>query len=159
MSYQSHPQLAHLEQRIAYFLANPQFEQCVVVEPLSQSIVRFHIPLKSKRGFRSVHLGRIMEVKLTPEEAIREDEMYTNGFKSSGQRKGTFDGERNCIFPQFTKETKNAKEAALDVVRVMRDVFLLGDSPWLWTFHVDDPNQWPDPLPKPDLWPPEEKSE
>lgn len=153
MGYQSHPQLTELETRIAYFLAHPEHELCVVVDPESQSIVRFHIPLKTKRGYRSEKFGRIMEVELTPEEAVREEIMFKIGFEEDGQRKGTFQGERNCVFPRFTKETKHAKQAALDVVRVMEEVFGL-DTPWLWTFHVDDPNQWPDPLPRPAVWPP-----
>jgi hypothetical protein len=151
---QQHPQLAELEQRIAWFIDHPEFEQCVVVEPESQSIVRFHIPLKSLRGFRSAKLGRVMEVELTPAEAIREDVMLKIGFERSGQRKGTFNDKRNRVFPQFTKEAKRAKDAARDVLRVMEEVFLLGESPWLWTFQIDDPNQWPDPLPKPKVWPP-----
>ncbi len=153
MSYHSHPQLAELETKIAYFLSHPEFDECVVVEPETQSIVRLPIPLKTKRGFRSEKFGRLMEVELTPEEALREDIMFKIGFERAGQRKGTFDGERNCIFPQFSKETKRAKQAAHDIVQVMQDVFLLGDA-WLWTFHVNDPNQWPDPLPKPEIWPP-----
>jgi hypothetical protein len=153
LGYQSHPQLAELEARISYFLAHPEFELCVVVDPESQSIVRFHIPLRTKRGFRSEKFGRIMEVELTPEEAEREEILIKIGFKPSGQRKGTFQGERNCIFPHFAKETKHPKQAALDVLRVMEEVFGL-QTPWLWTFHVDDPNQWPDPLPRPQFWPP-----
>jgi hypothetical protein len=154
LGYQSHPQLAELEQRIAWFIANPEYELCVVVEPESQSIVRFHIPLKSLRGYRSPQYGRIMEVELTPDEAVREDLMFKIGFERHGHRKGTFDGTRNCVFPCFTKETKHPKQASLDVARIMVDVFALGDSPWLWTFNVDDPNQWPDPLPRPEVWPP-----
>jgi hypothetical protein len=151
---QRHPQLPELEQRIAWFLDNPQFEQCVVVEPESQSIVRFHIPLKSKRGFREPKLGRIMEVELTPAEVEREDVLLRIGFEEAGQRKGTFDGERNCVFPRFTRPAMKAKVAAGEVVRVMEEVFLVGEGAWLWTFHIDDPDQWPDPLPKPRRWPP-----
>src|ERR1700710_1790946 len=99
-----HPQLAELEQRIAWFLAHPEFEQCVVVEPESQSVVRFNIPLKSLRGYRAAHLGRSMEGELTPDEAIREDVMRKIGFELSGRRKGNFNGERNCVFPQFSKQ-------------------------------------------------------
>ena len=154
MTDRPHPQLRELEQRIAYFIENPQFEECVVIEPESQSMVRFKIPLKSMRGFRSVKYGRVMEVELTPDEAVREDVLLKIGFEASGRRKGNFEGERNCVFPHFTKSTKEARQAARDVVRVMEDVFLLGDEPWLWTFHLDDPDQWPDPLPKPDPWPP-----
>lgn len=153
MGYQSHPQLRELEKRIAYFIDHPEHELCVVVDPESQSIVRFSIPLKSMRGHRAPELGRIMEVELTPTEAEREDVMFKIGFERAGQRKGTFDGERNCVFPRFTKATKLPKQAALDVARLMDEVFGLG-TPWLWTFHVDDPNQWPDPLPRPSVWPP-----
>lgn len=148
-----HPQLAELERRIAWFIDHPEYEQCVVVEPESQSIVRFHIPLKSMRGYRSEKYGRIMEVELTPDEAVREEVMRKIGFEKSGQRKGTFNGERNCVFPRFTKQAMKPKQAAKDVLRVMEDVFQVGHA-WLWTFHVDDPNQWPDPLPKPEKWPP-----
>lgn len=154
--YSSHPQLAELEKRIAWFLDHPEHELCVVVDPDSQSIVRFHIPLKSMRGHRDARYGRVMEVELTPIEAEREELMTQIGFEASGQRKGTFDGERNCIFPRFTKSTTRAKQAAQDVIKVMRNVFLPGETPWLWTFHTDDPNQWPDPLPRPDIWPPVE---
>jgi hypothetical protein len=153
---QTHPQLAELEQRIAWFIDHPEFEQCVVVEPESQSIVRFHIPLKSMRGFREARLGRIMEVELTPDEAVREDVILKIGFERSRERKGTFDGKRNCVFPQFTKPAKRAKDAAKDVLRVMEEVFQVGHA-WLWTFQVDDPDQWPDPLPKPNPWPPVRK--
>ena len=151
---QQHPQLAELEQRIAWFIDHPEFEQCVVVEPESQSIVHFHIPLRSRRSFREPRLGRIMEVELTPDEAVREDVLLKIGFEEAGQRKGTFEGTRNCVFPRFTKPAMKAKLAARDVIRVMEEVFLVGDGAWLWTFHVNDPNQWPDPLPKPNPWPP-----
>lgn len=149
----THPQLIEIERRIAWFLANPQFEQCVIVEPESQSMVRLHIPLKTLRGFRSEKFGRVMEVELTPDEAVREDIMLKIGFVSAGERKGTFDGVRNSVFPKFTKPTTSARQAAKDVLRVMQEVFQIGDA-WLWTFEVDDPNQWPDPLPKPVPWPP-----
>ncbi|MFT3787382.1 MAG: hypothetical protein QM770_14650 [Tepidisphaeraceae bacterium] len=154
MSDFPHPQLRELEKKIAYFLENPQFEECIVIEPDSQSMVRFHIPLKSKRGFRSVKLGRVMEVELTPAEAERADVLLKIGFEESGRRKGNFEGERNCVFPRFTKPTSDARQAAHDVVRVMEEAFGLGESPWLWTFHLNDPDQWPSPLPKPDPWPP-----
>lgn len=149
-----HPQLAELEQRIAAFIENPKQELCVIVEPESQSIVRFRIPLKSMRGFRSAKLGRVMDVELTPEEAEREDVLLKLGFEHVGQRKANFDGQRNCVFPRFTKSTTNAKQAARDVVTIMEDVFRVGTHAWLWPFHVDDPDQWPDPLPKPKPWPP-----
>lgn len=155
MIYSSHPQLAELEKRIAWFIDHPEHDCCVIVDPESQSIVRFRIPLKSMRGHRSAKYGRIMEVELTPPEAEREELMLKFGFAHVGQRKGTFDGERNCIFPRFAKETKRSKDAAEDVVKVMCNVFLPGETPWLWTFHVDDPNQWPEPLPRPEVWPPE----
>lgn len=153
MSELAHPQLAEIEKRIAWFIEHPQHELCVIVEPDSQSIIRFHIPLKALRGYRHANQGRIMEVELTPAEAEREETMLKIGFARSGQRKGTFDGERNQVFPLFTKQTTNAKRAAKDVLRVMQEVYLIGDA-WLWTFHMDDPNQWPDPLPKPVPWPP-----
>jgi hypothetical protein len=149
-----HPQLVEIEQRIAWFIAHPEFDHCVIVEPISQSSVHFKIPLKSMRGFRSERYGRIMHVELTPDEAIHEDVMLKMGFESLTQRKGSYNGERNCVFPQFTKPALAAKQAAKDVIRIMEDVFGLVGHPWLWTFHVDDPNQWPDPLPKPDPWPP-----
>ena len=151
-----HPQLTELEQRIAWFFDHPEFDHCVVVDPESQSIIRFRIPLKSMRGFRSPKLGRVMEIELTPDEAIDGEEILLKmGFESPTQRKGNFDGRRNCIFPQFTKKTLGAKEAARDVVKIMETVFKVGHA-WLWTFHVNDPDQWPDPLPKPTPWPPVE---
>jgi hypothetical protein len=153
LSDSAHPQLAEIEQRIAWFIDHPEFEQCVIVEPDSQSIVRFHIPLKTMRGFRSEKYGRIMEVELTPDEATREDVMLKIGFELAGTRKATFDGARNQVFPRFTKPAMKAKHAARDVLRVMEEVFQVGHA-WLWTFKVDDPNQWPDPLPKPKPWPP-----
>lgn len=149
-----HPQRIELEQRIAWFLANPKHELCVVVEPESQSIVRFHIPLKTLRGYRDEKYGRIMEVELTPDEVERGEPVLTKlGFEHVGDRKGTFDGLRNQVFPRFEKPTTHARNAAGDVLRIMDEVFGVGDA-WLWTFHVDDPDQWPDPLPKPDPWPP-----
>ena len=149
-----HPQLAELEQRIAWFIENPKQELCVIVEPETQSIVRFRIPLKSMRGFRSAKLGRLMDVELTPEEAEREDVLLAIGFERIGERKANFDGLRNQVFPRFSKPTTSAKEAARDVLRIMEEVFRVGEAAWLWTFHVDDPDQWPDPLPKPHPWPP-----
>ena len=149
-----HPQLIEIEQRIAWFLANPKFELCVIVEPESQSIVRFHIPTKSLRGYRDEKYGRRMAVELTPDEAVAGEAILTKmGFEQVGQRKGTFDGARNQVFPQFEKQTTTARVAARDVLKVMDEVFGVGDA-WLWTFHVDDPDQWPDPLPKPAVWPP-----
>jgi hypothetical protein len=153
-SERPHPQRVELEQRIGWFIANPQFELCVVVEPVSQSIIRLAIPHDSKRGFRSPKLGRIMQVELTPDEAVREEVLLKIGFESAGRRKGNWQGERNCIFPHYTKLAMHGRRASQDVLRVMQDVFLLGDCAWLWTFHVDDPDQWPDPLPRPDPWPP-----
>jgi hypothetical protein len=153
-SDRTHPQRVELEQRIHWFITHPEHELCVVVEPESQSIVRFHIPLKSKRGYRSADLGRIMHVELTPDEAVREDVLLKIGFESSGRSKRTWQGERNCIFPQFTKQAMHARRAAEDVLRVMEEVYLLGPCAWLWTSHVDDPDQWPDPLPRPAVWPP-----
>ena len=151
----AHPQLVELEQRIGWFLAHPQFDCCVVVEPQSQSIVRFRIPLKSMRGYRDEKLGRIMEVELTPDEAVAGEAILKKmGFEPHGHRKGTWDGTRNCVFPEFIKPTTHARQAASDVARIMDEVFGTGDA-WLWTFHVDDPNQWPDPLPKPWPWPPQ----
>lgn len=152
-----HPQLAELEQRIAWFIDHPEFEQCVIVEPESQSIVRFHIPLKTMRGFRSEKFGRVMEVELTPDEAVLEEVMLKIGFAMAGTRKATFEGARNQVFPRFTKPAMKAKIAARDVVRVMEEVFQVGHA-WLWTFQIDDPNQWPDPLPKPTPWPPDAAS-
>lgn len=151
----AHPQLVELEQRIAWFLAHPEHDCCVVIEPESQSAVRLRIPLKSMRGFRSEKLGRIMEVELTPEEVDRGGEaaLIKIGFEPHGGRKGTFDGIRNSYFPEFIKPTESARLTARDVARVMDEVYRVGDA-WLWTFHVDDPNQWPDPLPKPSPWPP-----
>ena len=150
----AHPQLVELEQRIAWFLAHPEHDQCVVVEPESQSIVRFRIPLKSMRGYRDEKLGRIMEVELTPDEAAAGEPILRKmGFEPHGHRKGTFDGTRNCIFPEFVKPTTTARLAARDVARIFDEVFGVGDR-WLWTFHEDDPNQWPDPLPRPAVWPP-----
>ena len=149
-----HPQLIEIEQRLAYFLANPKHELCVIVEPESQSIIRLHIPTKSLRGYRDEKYGRRMAVELTPDEAIAgEPILLKMGFEQTGQRKGTFEGARNQIFPQFEKQTTTARLAARDVIKVMEEVFGREEA-WLWTFHVDDPNQWPDPLPKPDPWPP-----
>jgi len=150
----THPQLVMLEQRIGYFVAHPEYELCVVVEPESQSIVRFHIPLKSKRGYRSADQGRIMEVELTPDEAVRADILLKMGFEASGRRKRTWQGEHNRIFPHFTKKITHGKRTASDVIRIMQEVFEVGETPWLWTFEIDDPNQWPDPLPRPEIWPP-----
>jgi hypothetical protein len=149
-----HPQRVELETRISWFIAHPEHELCVVVEPESQSIVRFYIPLHTKRGFRDAKLGRIMKVELTPDEVEREPILLKMGFENSGRRKGNWQGERNCIFPHYTKQADHGRKAAAEVIRIMQEVFLLGDTPWLWTFHTDDPDQWPDPLPKPDPWPP-----
>ena len=150
----THPQLVELERKIAWFLANPKHELCVVVEPESQSIVRFHIPLKTLRGYRDEKFGRVMAVELTPDEAIAGEPLLLKlGFERVGQRKGTFDGTRNSVFPQFEKPTTTARLATRDVLNVMDVAFGVGDR-WLWTFHVDDPDQWPDPLPKPAVWPP-----
>ena len=150
----AHPQLLALERRIGWFLAHPEHELCVVVEPESQSIVRFSIPLKSMRGYRSEKLGRVMIVELTPDEADAGAPILRRlGLQQTGQRKATFDGERNRVFPRYEKATFSAREAARETIAIMQDVFGTGDA-WLWTFHLDDPNQWPDPLPKPDPWPP-----
>lgn len=151
----AHPQLLELERRIVWFVDHPEFERCVIVEPDSQSIVRFNIPVKTLRGFRSPKFGRSMDLELTPDEAIDgEAKLRKLGFEPHGHRKGTFDGTRNAIFPHFTKQVGKAKQAASDVADVMEDVFALGAAPWLWTFNVDDPDQWPVPLPRPVPWPP-----
>ena len=87
-SEHTHPQLAEIEQRMAWFLDHPEFDLCVVVEPESQSIVRIRIPLKTKRGFRSPRYGRELDVELTPDETVREQVLYDLGFESFGERKG-----------------------------------------------------------------------
>ncbi len=149
-----HPQLAELERQIAWFIAHPEFDRCVVAEPESASMIWFDLPLKSKRGFRSASLGRIMHVELTPDEAVREELMLKIGFEPDGRRKGNYDGLRNQIFPHYAKPAMHAKQAASDVIRVMTEVFALGEEPWLWTFNSEDADEWPNPLPKPAVWPP-----
>ena len=147
-----HPQMRELEAAIGAFIGDPNESELVILEPDSHSQIKLEREAGGKR--RKSPPQPYMHFELTPDQAVRADVARSIGFKPAGERLGFWQERHNRPFPLFRKPVGEARQAAADCVRIMAEVFEVGDCPWLWVSPVDDPDQWPDPLPRPEVWPP-----
>jgi len=149
----SHPQLHELSERLHQFLAGGDNAYLVVHEPESHGSVDFlHYGQTGRK-----HVPILRTVLFDADEAtLATAERLNIGRGSLIEFPLRFGPRRGQIATQvsFRRLVKDAHIAAQIAIDVLRQVFGATDNAWLWITEEYQPDSWPDPLPKPEIWPP-----
>lgn len=148
-----HPQLDELRDTIGRFLTNPEASLEVHCPDRRLSVHFTHVAVLA-RPRRSLSpqlrmVPRLVVSEPADDKALRRAENM--GFSRTARE--TYHPKHGKMsIPLIEARFVNADEGADWFLAALQDVHGIGQS-WLWITDLDFDN-WPDPLPKPEAWPP-----
>ena len=99
----------------------------------------------------------VMQIQLIGSSLHRQEEAQRIGlpepkelwiYPSFGPHRG-----KSIMLLQYLCPLENAVQAAQLCFTALEQVFSISTDKWLWITDIEQPDDWPDPLPKPLMWP------
>lgn len=151
-----HPQRQELIEKLKGFLKEDEDPYLVVHDPESLSQVDF---VSVGRDAATGKVAGEMRVVIVRDAEVREQRALRLGLPAPDVREVTIRFGPNVgqvvRYKEYRVQVGDIEQAAALCLAVMKDVFDVDPTTWLWITDVryDD---WPAPLPKPNVWPPPE---
>ena len=150
-----HPQRQELIEGLGRFMPAGEDAYLVVREPESGSEIRFGASLADRK---TGVVRKEVRVRIGAENTERVEAAVRVGLPAPQVRevKLHFGPNRGTILRlnEYNVEVRDPETAADLGLAVMREVFGIEETVWLWITDVYEPDDWPVPLPRPKVWPP-----